>query len=64
MSDEKEERDMFRKVGQGGYSRDQHVAQDLVEGGSCSSYDEAYELLDSMRSGEVVKSFRGHFRKE
>jgi len=60
----KKRREMFEKLGDGGYSRDQHVAQDLVESGDCSSYDEAYEVLKAMKSGDVVKTFRGHFKKD
>ena len=60
-----DKRQMFEKVGRsGGYFKDQHIAQDLVEGGKCGSYDEAYELLRGMGSGDVVQTYRGHFKKD
>lgn len=55
----------LRKLGHDShYSSKQHVAEDLVEGGTCSSYDEAYEVLNSMRNGDMVKTYRGTFKKE
>lgn len=47
----------------GGWERKEHVAERLVEGGSCGSYDEAYAVLNALPQGQLIRTYSGFVRK-
>jgi hypothetical protein len=54
----------MQKLGSSTYHGVQGIAQDLVEGGSCSSYDEAYELIQHAQANNgVISTYRGNFKR-
>jgi hypothetical protein len=62
--DERGSPDMYENLREGGYSRKEHIAEDLVEHGDCANYTEAYKVLDGMKSGQVIQTHRGFMKKE
>lgn len=54
----------FEKLNGEGYTRQEYVAQDMVDGGQCSNYTEAYEVIRSMKSGDVIRTYRGWIKKQ
>lgn len=61
---EKGSSEMYENLRSGGFSRKEHIAEDLVERGDCKNYNEAFAVLDNMKSGQVIQTHRGFMKKE
>lgn len=54
----------FKNLRSGGYYDPKRVAQDLVASGQCTSYDEAYAVLATVKSGQIIQTFRGYMQAQ